>query len=57
MLMVHPEIQKKVQEELDENFGESSALSFGQVERLRYFNAVWKESMRFNPTSPIGMTL
>jgi cytochrome P450 len=53
----HPDVQERVQEELDMNVGDISPLSFQQIEKLRYFNAVWKESMRFNSTSPIGTTM
>jgi hypothetical protein len=56
-MMKHPDIQTKVQEELSMNVGDISPLSFQQVEKLRYFNAVRKESMRFNSTSPIGTTM
>jgi hypothetical protein len=51
-------VQKKAQEELDMDASDRSLLSFKKIEKLRYFNSVLKESMRFYSTAPIGtMTL
>jgi hypothetical protein len=52
--MLHPEVQQKIHEEIDEQLGEDRSFRTDQIEKLLYLNAAWKESMRLNPTVPLG---
>jgi len=52
-LTKHPEIQKKLHEEVDTILGGNPVKSFDQIEQLKYLNMVVKESLRFYPPIPI----
>jgi cytochrome P450 family 2 subfamily J len=54
--MLHPEVQKKLHDELDEQVGEGRPPSMAEIEQLRYLKAAWNESMRWNVTVPLGIT-
>jgi hypothetical protein len=54
MLMLHPDVQKRVQEELDEQVGDGRLPNMKDIEKMRYFRATWNESLRFNVTTPLG---
>jgi hypothetical protein len=53
-LAIHPDIQKRINDELDEHIGSGRLPSLADVERLEYFNAALRESMRWRPATPLG---
>ncbi|XP_050395924.1 cytochrome P450 1A1 [Patella vulgata] len=55
LLVTHPEIQKKVQDELDEVFDAGQPVTVSSREKLPYTEAVLHESMRICPVVPIGL--
>ncbi|PVF96178.1 cytochrome P450 [Serendipita vermifera] len=54
-MMMHPEIQKKLHDEMDDQIGGGRLPSMAEIERLQYFNTAWKESMRWTVTVPLGI--
>ncbi|XP_067408063.1 cytochrome P450 4V2-like [Emydura macquarii macquarii] len=53
LLGCHPEIQKKVQSELDEVFGNSDRpVTMDDLKKLRYLECVVKEALRLFPSVP-----
>ncbi|PVF96179.1 cytochrome P450 [Serendipita vermifera] len=54
-VMLHPEVQKKLHDELDEQIGHGRFPSMAEIEHLQYFHAAWSESMRWNVTTPLGV--
>jgi len=54
LLGAHPEVQGKVQEELDEVFGDSERnLTYDDLPNLKYMECVIKESQRMFPSVPM----
>ncbi|CAG8652712.1 10799_t:CDS:2, partial [Acaulospora colombiana] len=53
-MILHPEVQKKVHEELDRKIGGGRAPDMNDIKELEYFNAAWNESMRCNATVPLA---
>jgi cytochrome P450 len=53
-MVMHPEIQKKAQMEIDSVVGEGRLPTFGDQEKLPYCNAIFKESYRSTTTAPLG---
>lgn len=53
-MLLYPEVQKKVQQELDAAIGVNQIPTMDALRKLPYFIAVWKESMRWNPPVPLG---
>lgn len=53
--MVHPEIQRKAQQELDEIVGPTRLPSYEDHDSLPYVQAIVLESMRWLPTAPLGV--
>jgi cytochrome P450 len=53
-MVLYPEIQRKVHEELDKQIGCGRAPDMNEIKELEYFNAAWNESMRWNATVPLG---
>ncbi|KAG8835163.1 hypothetical protein FRC17_005021 [Serendipita sp. 399] len=49
------EWQTKLQKELDEVVGQGHFPAAEDISKLRLFNAVWKESLRWNPPAPLGL--
>jgi len=47
-LAIHPEVQKKIQEEIDE-YGLSEEPSYDEIHKLKYLDAAVKESFRVYP--------
>lgn len=56
-LAENPEVQRKLQHELDEALGseDQSVTTFEQVKRLPYLQAVIDEALRIHSTSGIGL--
>ncbi|PVF96183.1 cytochrome P450 [Serendipita vermifera] len=54
-LLIHQDVQSRVHEELDECVGTGRLPSLAAIETLPYFNAAWRESMRWRPPTPIGV--
>ncbi|KAF8024522.1 hypothetical protein BT93_F1639 [Corymbia citriodora subsp. variegata] len=52
-LVLHPEVQSKVQNELDEVVGCHNVVDEGHVARLVYLQAVVKEVLRLHPPGPL----
>ena len=52
--MLHPESQKKAQEELDRVVGRDRLPDFGDLEYLPYIRAIVMEAFRWQPTLPLG---
>ncbi|XP_034424765.1 steroid 17-alpha-hydroxylase/17,20 lyase [Hippoglossus hippoglossus] len=52
-LLHHPEVQDRVQKELDEQIGNERAVSVSDRGRLPYLDCVINEGMRIRPVSPI----
>jgi cytochrome P450 len=56
-MLLHPEVQEKLHEELDQVVGQDRLPTFDDHVNLRYFNAVRKEGNRWQPLGPIGRIL
>jgi len=54
MMLLHLEVQKKAQKEMDQELGRDGLPTFTDRERLPYMDAVWRESVRITPASPLG---
>ncbi|PVF92921.1 cytochrome P450 [Serendipita vermifera] len=54
-LILHPEVQRKVHEELDKQVGGGRCPTMNEIRGLEYFNAAWNESMRWTATVPLGL--
>jgi hypothetical protein len=52
MMLMHPEVQRKIQAELDEVFGGRNPPTTSAVLSMTYLSAAWKESLRLNPPIP-----
>lgn len=53
-MVLHPEIQRKVQHELDASFGTGDIISFeSKLPHLPYLQAVIKETLRLHPPGPL----
>ncbi|XP_070711378.1 cytochrome P450 17A2 [Pempheris klunzingeri] len=52
-LLHHPEVQERVQKELDEHVGGERAVSVSDRSRLPYLDCVINEGMRIRPVSPV----
>ena len=55
LLVRHPEVARRAQEELDRVVGGERMPWFGDEERLPYLRAVIKETMRTTPPNKIGI--
>ncbi|XP_015117288.1 cytochrome P450 4c3 isoform X2 [Diachasma alloeum] len=53
MLAMHPEVQKKVREEVDEVLGESEDVREEHLSKLRYLEMVIRETLRLFPIAPL----
>lgn len=54
MMTLHPEIQRKAQEEVDRVVGKNRLPTFADRENLPYVEAVINEVLRLNPVAPLG---
>lgn len=53
--MLHPEVQQRVHEELDHVIGSERPPTHEDCALLVYFQAAWKEALRWRPVLPLGM--
>lgn len=54
-MLLHPQVQKKAQEEIDSIIGRDHLPTFEDRERLPYLNFVLQETLRWGPVSPLGI--
>lgn len=54
-MILHPEVQKKAQEEIDRIVGVDRLPSFSDRANLPYVDAMVKESLRWHPIGPMGL--
>jgi cytochrome P450 len=53
-MAINPNVQKEVQQEIDEKLGRGRIASVDECLKLEYLHAAWKESLRMAPIVPIG---
>ena len=53
-MTMHPDIQKKAQEELDAVIGNDRLPTLADRDSLPYLNTMLKEAIRWGPTTPLG---
>jgi cytochrome P450 len=53
-MIIWPDIQKKAQDELDSVIGRDRLPTFEDRPRLPFVDAVYKETMRWRPVTPVG---
>ena len=54
-MVLHPDVVKKAQEEIDRVVGRDRLPDFSDKERLVYVSAIVKETMRWQNVTPIGL--
>lgn len=54
-MMLHPEVQRKAQEEIDRVVGTERLPGVADREKLPYIDAIVKEVLRWNPVAPMGL--
>lgn len=54
-MALHPEIQKKAQEELDRVIGKDNLPTFADLPNLPYVNALCSESLRWPVMVPLAL--
>lgn len=54
-ILLNPAAQTKIQEELDREIATGTTPTFTDRPHLRYLDAAWRESMRLNPSTPLGV--
>ncbi|CAI5440669.1 unnamed protein product [Caenorhabditis angaria] len=54
LLALNPEAMRKAQKEIEEVCGEEQSISFDQLSRLKYLEAVIKETLRLYPLGSLG---
>ena len=54
-MLLHLDVQRQAQAELDAVVGSDRLPSFADRERLPYINAVFKEVLRCHPAIPLGI--
>ncbi|THU95919.1 cytochrome P450, partial [Dendrothele bispora CBS 962.96] len=54
-MVLHPEVQKRAQDELDRVIGQSRLPSFADAKHLPYIQAILKEVLRWRPPGPFGL--
>lgn len=55
LMTLHPRVQRKAQEELDQAIGRSRLPDFSDRESLSYIEAILKEVLRWFPSVPLGI--
>jgi len=53
-MVLHPEVQTKAQEEIDRVVGNDCLPHFNDRVNLPYIEAVFLETLRWRPVSPMG---
>ena len=53
-MLISPDIQKKAQDELDSVIGRDRLPTFEDRPRLPFVDAVYKETLRWRPVTPLG---
>lgn len=53
LLLNHPKVLKAVQEELDSQVGREKWVEESDINKLKYFQAVVKETFRLYPPGPV----
>lgn len=56
-MVLHPEVAKKAQAELDRVVGQNRLPDFSDKAALSYITAIMKECLRWNPVSPLRESL
>ena len=56
-MLLHPEMQKKVQDELDAVTGRERLPTFEDRPKLPYISAICKELLRWRPVVPLGTSI
>lgn len=54
-MTLHPDIQRKAQQEIDSVVGKDRLPSLDDRENLPYVEAVMREVFRINPVAPLGI--
>ncbi|KAJ7600399.1 cytochrome P450 [Mycena floridula] len=54
-MLLHPECQRRCQEELDRVIGTDRLPEFEDRKSLPYLECVWQETLRWNPVVPLGV--
>ncbi len=54
-MSLHPEVQKKAQEELDRVVGPTRLPEYADRKNLPYVNAIVKETLRWHVVGPLGL--
>ena len=54
-MTVHPDVQRKAQEEIDRVIGTHRLPTLADRENLPYIDAVVKEVLRWQPVAPMGL--
>ncbi|XP_068081149.1 cytochrome P450 9e2 [Anabrus simplex] len=52
MLATHEDVQRKLQQEVDEMLGDDHQLTYEKVQKMKYLDMVISESLRFYPPAP-----
>ena len=53
-MALHPEVQRKAQEELDQVVGKGRLPDYTDLDSLPYIQALLKELLRWQPVTPLG---
>lgn len=54
-MLLHPEVQKIAQDELDSVVGRARVPTFADIPNLPYIGAIVKEIIRWRPVVPFGV--
>jgi len=54
-MVVHPEVQRKIQQQLDDTLGMQRLPTFADREKLPFIDCVVWECLRWNPVLPLGL--
>ncbi|KAG8833049.1 hypothetical protein FRC17_000115 [Serendipita sp. 399] len=55
VMLTHPEVQKKIHEELDRVVGKGNRPTAADIPSLKYLDAAWKETLRLISPIPTGV--
>ena len=53
-MALHPGVQKKAQDQIDEVVGRDRLPTFSDLDSLPYVHAIYKELLRWQPVAPLG---